>query len=205
MGDDLSHLEFTVKSEDATYFYLRFSDSEGRRTWSPPVFTGRAPKKVPAYPIAPIDKSDFTAIDEASGLDASILLNDTPLEHWTSEKNRAEIVIDMKSDKAVCALGMHPRIVWRELMSDRYGGTPPILAEFPVEFEIYTSSDGEEYELCESGTFRRFATEEIIRFDEHTARFVKLKILSNAANFKGTHEFPESKITIGEITLYKKG
>ena len=203
-GDDLSHLEFTVKSEDASYFYLRFTDSEGRRTWSPPVFTGRAPKKIPAYPISPIDKSDFTAIDETSGLDASLLLNDDPLEHWTSEKNRAEIVIDMQKAETVCALGMHPRLVWRELMNDSYGGTPPILAEFPVEFEIYTSLDGAEYNICESGVFRRFATEEIIRFDERTARFVKLKILSNAADFKGTHEFPDSKITIGELTIYTK-
>ena len=203
-GDDLSHLEFTVKGEDATYFYLRFSDSEGRRTWSPPVFTGRAPKKMPECPITPIDKSDFTAIDETSGLDASILLNDNPLEHWTSEKKSAEIVIDMHRTEKVSALGMHPRLVWRELLSDRYGGTPPILAEFPVEFEIYTSTDGKEYEICESGTFRRFATEEIIRFEEHTARFVKLKILSDAADFKGTREFPESKITIGELTLYKR-
>lgn len=203
-GEDLSHVEFTVKSEDASYFYLRFSDSEGRRTWSPPVFTGRAPKKSPDFPITPIDKANLTARDEASGLDASLLLNDNPLDHWTSEKERAEIVIDMKRTEEISALGMHPRLVWRELISDWYGGTPPILAEFPIEFEIYASVDGTEYEMCECGIFRRFATEEIIRFKERKARFVKLKILSNARDFKGTHEFPDARIAIGELTIYKR-
>jgi hypothetical protein len=36
-----SSFDFEIQSDTARYFYLRFVDSEGKRTWSMPVWTGR--------------------------------------------------------------------------------------------------------------------------------------------------------------------
>ena len=102
----------------------------------------------------------------------------------------------------VAALGHYPRVVWRNLIEDGRG-IPPFLAEFPVEYTISVSLDGEYYDLCDEGIFRCYGSEEILSFESRDARYVRLNVHSNAAAYKGIAEFGNCGLAIGELTLYK--
>ena len=199
---DFSSFDFTVEAPEAGYFFLRFVDEKTRRTWSPAVWTGRPLKGTLPSPLLPIDKAGFTAT-EGGELDAALLINNDPTEAYVSDSDSPEFIIDMHRREKISALGHYPRMIRRKLLKDWYGGTPPILAEFPSEFEIYTSLDGEVYEKCADGIFRTMGSEEIIEFAERETRYLKLKILSNVGKFKGG-EFENSKTAIGELTVFRK-
>ena len=199
---DFSDFTFSVHAPEATYFYLRVKDEMSRRTWSYPVWTGRERVTIDTTPITPIDKSGFAVFDSVSGETCNRLVNDQPLEFWSSKHNNADIVIDMGRVEPVSALGHYPRIILRSLLEDSYGGTPPLLAEFPVEYTVSTSLDGETYTLCAEGIFRRYGSEEIVRFAECRARFVRLTVHSNVAIYKGSMELADRGLAIGELTLY---
>lgn len=203
-GIDFSSFDFEIESEDASYFFLRFADEMTRRTWSPAIWTGRPPRGTSASPLLkPIDKLGFTATEAKSGTAANELVSDNPEESFVTEDGTPELVIDMNREETVAALGHYPRMIRRKLMKDWYGGTPPVLAEFPSLFRISTSLDGISYEYAAEGQFRIFGSEEIIEFPERKARFVKLEILSSVGKFKGG-EFEAAGVAIGELTLFTK-
>ncbi len=202
-GVDFSSFDFELEAPEAGYFFLRFVDSKTRRTWSPPVWTGRPLKGTLPSPLAPIDKAGFTATETKSGSDASSVINNDPMETFIAEGSSPEILIDMHRTEKISALGHYPRVIRRKLLGDWYGGTPPILAEFPAEFVISTSLDGVNYEKCADGMFRTFGSEEIIEFAEREARFIKLELLSNIGKFKGG-EFESANTAFGELTVFKK-
>lgn len=201
-GVDFTSFEFEVEAPDASYFFLRFVDEKTRRTWSPPVWTGIAPKGTLPSPLLPIDKNGFTAREEKLSVDAAAAVCDDPMTPFISECADPEIIIDMHKTERISALGHYPRVIRRNLIKDWYGGTPPILAEFPSEFAISTSLDGVNYEDACDGLFRVFGSEEIFEFSEREARFIKLKIFSNVGAFKGG-EFEKSNTAIGELTVFK--
>ena len=150
-----------------------------------------------------IDKAGFSVCDLVSGDDADTLVNGDPLTPWISPERTADIVIDMGRVEKVAGLGHYPRVIWRSLIEDWYGGTPPIISEFPVEYTVSTSLDGEHYNLCDEGIFRCYGSEEIISFESRDARYVRLTIHSNVATYKGIPEFADRGLAIGELTLYK--
>ena len=202
-GVDFTSFSFDVEAPDAGYFFLRFVDSKFRRTWSVPVWTGAPLKGTKPSSLTALDKSGFTVTEAKSGERADVIVNDLPTEPYVAGSSSPEFIIDMNRSEKISALGHYPRVIRRSLIKDWYGGTPPIIAEFPAEFEIFASKDGERYEKCAEGIFRTFGSEEIIEFPERDARFVKLKILSNVGAFKGG-EFENADTAIGELTLFSK-
>ncbi len=203
-GEALSDFSFTVNSDEAEYFYLRLRDSKNRKTWSVPVFTGRATENKPISSLAPIDKSGFSATDVKYATDANLLVSDDPNESWHSDHSDAEIVIDMGRIEKITALGHYPRIITRELLKEISKRPEALIAELPVEYTLQTSVDGVKYCLCDTGLFRVFGGEEIIEFKETSARYVKLSIHSNVAEYSGHKKSFREGLAMGELTLYKK-
>lgn len=199
---DFSDFTFTLVAPTAGYFYLRFKDRENRRTWSPSVWTGRKLCGTTPPELCEIDKAGFVVRDLVSGENAKKLVNGDPLTPWLSTERIADIVIDMGRVERVAGLGHYPRVIWRSLIGD-CGGTPPLFAEFPVEYTISVSTDGKHYELCNEGIFRCYGSEEIMSFESRDVRYVRLTIHSNVASYVGAPGFENRGLAIGELTLYK--
>ena len=202
---DASAFDFSVESHTARYFYLRLIDSEGRKTWSCPVWTGRAVDEKNTDTLVPLDKSGFTAVEEVSEADASKLLNDDPEDTWFSEGTTCNICIDMQQEQQIAGLSHYPRILDKKKANLGVEEIPAELAHFPYAYRVSTSCDGNAFKTRASGVFRIFGGEEIIRFDRHSARFVKLEILSTVGFNSERRQYRDANIALAELTVYKKG
>ena len=201
-GEPFSQLDFSIKSDRASYFFLRLMDRQGRKTWSVPVYTGRSAVPASYDSLVPMDKSRFTATDELTGREASLLLCDDPSKVWTSGSGRASILIDMKEEKIIAGLSHYPFPVMRETLKGI--SVPAKLAEFPSEYRISASTDGMNFTECDHGVFRVFGGEEIIPFAECEARYVRLEIFSTIGRVGGLPAYKDASLAIGEITIFSK-
>ncbi|MBE6597604.1 MAG: hypothetical protein E7641_08060 [Ruminococcaceae bacterium] len=215
---DLSDFDFEIKSDTARYFYIRFTDSEGRRTWSPPVWTSREADP-PAPELTPLDKSGFTVTELESGKDASVLVNNDPLKIWESELGAATYLIDMKEEKTVSALGHYAPFINRKAFKEAENCAPvsakivakigreknfklvTALSRFVSKYEIWTSRDGENFEKCFDGQIRCFSGEDIIRFSPVKARYIKFKVLTNTGT-EWRPSFDDLTLHIAELTVF---
>ena len=202
LGQD--ELEFTIRSSEARYFYLRLVDRVGSKTFSCPVWTGRPPIVEPEpAPLAPLDKKGFTAVDEESGADASVLVNDDITKSFVSEKPTCAVVIDMHREETISALSHYPRHVSRQQMLDAGMIAPWYIREFPRAYRLSTSVDGESYTLQKEGAFRNFVNETFLRFPETKARYIKLEILSTVGKESERKDFALSHVAMAELTVWK--
>lgn len=203
-GVDFTSFDFTVESDSAHYFYLRLIDSEGRKTWSVPVWTGREIMPQQEQELKPLDKSGFVAKDLVTSADLSVLLNDDPTQCWYSEATTATIVIDMQKLQKISGLGHYPTILNRKRIMEENLPYPALVAQFPVDYRVSTSTDGVTYTERADGLFRIFGGEEIITFEEHEARYVKLEILSSAGRASELKDYADAKLTMAELTVFGK-
>lgn len=200
---DFSDLEFTVRSDTARYFYLRFVDPSGRRTFSPPVFTGRKAEKYSDPGYKEIDKSAFTAVDLATGRDAGVLVNGDPNDIFVGKKT-AEILIDMQKTRRVCAMGVYsPRCVAQELKEAGIKVHERI-ASFVCEYAVSTSTDGEIFTEAARGRLRVYGNEEIVPFPSRNARYVKFSALGTVGAYRGTGKLKDANVMIAELSLFTK-
>jgi len=195
-------VEFEVKSDTARYFYLRLTDRLARRTFTPPVWCSRKfDVYVPQnYEIA--DSEGFTAYDEVSGKDADAVIHFNPDEPWCADEKSASIVIDMKEETEISALGFYPPTAPPKDKDD-----PTVKARFhsknPSKYRISTSLDGKEYTLCTEGRMRRFALEDIIPLGKIKARYIKFEVLSTVGLEYGRANYVNSSLHLGGLTVYK--
>jgi len=202
-GEELVSCDFTVESDTARYFFLRLVDSLGNKTWSVPVWTGRAFDPTPAQVLVPLDKTGFTAA-AADGTDASALVDDDPYTVWTSPETTASVTIDMHKTQTVTALGHYPRMV-TQAMSDALGLRKEYtdwIKELPYEYRIAVSEDGQNFETKAQGVFRSFGGEEIIRFAPCAARYLRLEVLSTCGKASQWKQFADAKVAVAELTVY---
>jgi hypothetical protein len=194
-------LEFDIEAPKARYFYLRIVDWDGKRTWSVPVMTGRAPDTFPTD-LKELDKTSFTAVDE-KGNDASVIVNGDPSQIWRGLDSRHSFVIDMKSVHTLRAIGHVPRRLIRDEMRKLGLYDINAIAELPCVFRLSVSEDGESYAQVSERPFRAFSEEEIIPFEPTNARYVKLEILSNAGDNCESPSYRGKNLAIAEINLYE--
>ena len=199
MGD---RFEFTVTSPDSHYFYLCLLDGENRRTWSCPVWTGKPFQKKKAPALTPIDKSVITVFDRVSGQPAAAVINDDPKKTWFSGHTTADLVFDLGQKQTVSALSHYPFWVDKHVVLEK-GTSGLTMGEFPFEYRISVSDDGEHFRRVTGGIFRTFGSEETIRFEKTKARFLRLELLSTMGKAWGRDGLTETPLTIGEITLWK--
>jgi len=201
---DFRDFTFTVESETAGYFYLRLTDTEGRKTWSVPVWTERSVIPRSRQALTPIEKRGCKAYDLHTGKEVPVLLNDRPTESWCSQSGTAEIVIDLQTEQEICGLGHYPTIIDRRSLPDPTVPVAELVARFPVDYRISTSCDNVTYTTCAEGLFRIFGGEEVISFAAHTARYVKLQVLSTAGKASEYAKYQDAKVSMAELTVYKK-
>ena len=195
-------IDFTVHSKTARYFYLRFLDKNGKRTFSAPVYTGRAYDDFSALPaMQPLDMQGFIATD-AKGADASLAINGDPFTAYHADSEAASILIDMKDCKTVSALGFFPPYVLRTRVGDHFELTEKF-ETIPAEISVYTSKDGKNFEKKTDAYCRVFADENIIRFEKTDARYVRFDVLSTTGKYSGNKDFADAKAAIGNLTVFE--
>ncbi len=196
-------LEFEVKSSTARYFYLRLSDKLSRHTFSPPVWCSRPFDEYAEKKYEIVDAENFSAYDEVSGKSADAVIRFDPDAPWSADEKHASIVIDMKSEKEISALGFYPPTAPKKNKED-----PTVKARFhsknPSKYRISTSLDGKEYKVCTEGRLRRFAIEDIIPLGDLTARYVKFEALTTVGYEYGRADYVNASLHIGGLTVYKK-
>ncbi len=205
--------EFTVCSGTARYFYLRLWDEKGRKTWSAPVWTGRAPDAPPAAEktIIPLNGCDFTAIEVQSGADAAAVLDGDPHTAFESALPTPSILIDMKKEREICAVGYWARRFtkdWIKQISTDWkaeigGRVLDIVKRYVTAYEIHTSTDGVHFTLVKKGAIRAFGDEEILHIPPHGARFLRFDVTSTVGESSGIPALLESPAAIGELTVFE--
>ena len=208
-----SIVDFTLQSKTARYFYLRILDEKGRKTWSMPIWTGREydEPELSEKNITPLNASDFTAIEIQSGLDAGAVIDGDPGVAFESELPCASILVDMKKEYNVCAVGYWARRFTKDWIKETavdHWKTEigprmlDITKRYVTEYTISTSLDGVNFTACAQGSIRAFGDEEIFEFPEHRARFLRFDATSTIGAKSGIPSLADSPIAIGELSVF---
>ena len=200
---DFSDMTFEIPSDTASWFFLRLWDEEGRKTWSVPVFTGREPYLLHNDDLEELPKTGVSIVEELTGKKASRLMCDDPFRVWKAEGKTASLLIDMKKEQTISALGHYGCIPIGELMQEANITTTEFLARFPFRYAVSTSTDGENFTLRAEGVFRVFCGDNIIRFAPHEARYIRLEILSTVGQNSHCKEYMDVPILMGELAVYR--
>ena len=169
-----------------------------------PVWTGRGFDKYEESELTPIDMSRATAVDILTGYDASAAIDGNANNHWDAFYDKASIVIDLKDDREICALGHYVRRVTRESSPfDLSKFSTKITAGFPTKLRVSTSTDGVSYTAKAEVTCRIFSGEQMIPFEKTTARYVKFEILSTVGTDTLPKNYGGTKTSIGNISLFQ--
>jgi len=206
MGDDFT---FTLNAPQAHWFYLELSDEQGRKTWSCPVWTDKPIEKKKSKKLSLLDKKGIRCTDEVSGEDASLVINDEPLNYWRSENTTASLLFDLGKEEKLSAFSHFPKwLTWAELKEENplhatKGDLPTIrLKEYPSKFCLWASLDGNSFERVTDGVFRVFGGEETFRFKTTKAKYLRLEILETVGKAWEREEFSDAKIILGEISFW---
>lgn len=196
--------EFDIESSDARWFYLRFVDSNTKRTFSCPVFCGREVIPYKIDDLTPIDTKSFK-ITTSDGTDASALIDGDTMTAWQAEGTSFTLTVDMGEARKISALGNYAVALKNppstpETVAFAQGS---LEAGFPVDHIISTSADGKDFKECARGIFRTFTGEEIVRFDTHEARFIKLEVLSTTGSRLGRAAYVSLPAKMAELTLFE--
>lgn len=204
---DFTSFDFTVTSDTAHYFYLRLSDPAGRKTWSAPVWTGRAFDLSELPLLRCLDKAGWKACEIQSGTDAAALIDDNPHTVFVSDGTTATFEIDLGQETTFCALGHYPEIVTRQKAVDA-GITnkeyTPWISQFAYGYRITASADGETFAPVAEGVFRSFGGEEVIRFPRVSAQYLRLEILSTVGKASLIPQYADARVSMAELSLFDK-
>jgi hypothetical protein len=204
---DPKGFDFTVKSETASYFYLRFSDGEGRRSWSVPVWCGRTSPERKKKKLSPIPFPEGAAAKELiSGKDASAVIDGSPDTLFYAPQTEVSLLIDLTREVSFDGIGYLPEFV----SHDKVRRTPKpytstsLTARMPAEFEIYASKDGEIFTKLTDGVFRTLGGEEIISFDKTEARYVRVDIKNNVGELLNPKHYGARNTVLCNFTLFEE-
>lgn len=189
---DIVDITMTVVSSTARYFYIRVVSEAGARTWSSPVWTGRA------FDVCPL--SGFTGKRlEKSGWSitegAEACINDNPLEPWTADGTSAVLTIDMGEEKNICGFSYYPHLFERKQAL--------LYACFAGDYVCSVSTDGEHYEKVADGAFREYCGEQIVQIEPAKARYVRLSILNTSGVCSRKPRYVNEALMIGELNVFE--
>lgn len=208
-------VDFTLHSDTARYFYLRLMDDKARKTWSATAWTGRdfdAPAAT-EKPIIPLNGCDFTATEVGTGADAAAAIDGDPHVAFESEMPTTSILIDMKKERKICAVGYWARRFtkdWIKEISEDWKAEIgwrmlDIVKRYVTEYAISISTDGVHFTEVKAGAIRAFGDEEIFRFPAHGARFVRFDARSTVGKASRIPSLLESPVAVGELTVFEEG
>ncbi len=202
-GENFSRFSFDLSSSEARYFYLRLMDSEGRKTWTPPIFTGRPAIHPEEQPLQPLDLSGASAIEARSGADAAAVINGDPYDFWQGEETKASILIDLGAEYECAALGYLPQIILRPKDKTLPWELQPLLAGLPRRYEVYAGNDPAALARCAAGNCRVFGAENIISFPAQRIRYLRFDVLSQVGSESGLPQYKDAPISIGNLAVFK--
>jgi hypothetical protein len=105
---------------------------------------------------------------------------------------------------SIAALGHYPTMMDVKALRAVGGKQQDEVSRFPVRYQLETGMTPTSMEVKAEGLFRVFGAEELIRFPEHEARFVRLTILSTAGKESGRAAYANCTVSMAELTLYRK-
>lgn len=193
-------IEFTIRSDRARYFYLRLIDRCGRKTWSPPVWCGRAFDKEPLPPLSPIDMSRVRAF--TGGGECPKLINGNPYDTTLFDSPGCEVTLDMGSVRTVSALGYYPHLVLRSKEKGKSWETSGESAGIVSHYAITVSEDGEHYSEVKRGRFSSLGIESILYFGKQKARFVRFIALATVGSSSFLPAYKDSPARIANLSLF---
>lgn len=199
---DNTNIDFEIKSDTARYFYLKLTSAEGDRTWSSPVWTGRAFDALcrDAFSGTELDKSKWTVVSCSEGSDPKKLFSGTHEDPWTGTDTKAEFVIDLGETSDISAIGIYPHMVSR---NDESLTDTEATARFVSDYEFYVGDENKNFIMVSKDTVRCYGEEKIDKFETAKARYIKIKILNTAGASQFKQKYINSPVMIGEIYAYK--
>lgn len=200
---DVSSLTFTVTDKDAHYFYLRFTDALGQKTWSTPVWTTLAPVAETDESLRLADKSTFLVRDAIADADASMLLNNTPNDAYRG-KRTVQLTVDTREEKTFGAISIFAPMFEKREQLPPPDKQPEVLAHFPCRIALYYSTDGQTYQKLREGCVRVFGGENRFDFEAVTARYWRIDILTSVGQESGWPQYTDTPIDVGELEFYEK-
>ncbi len=192
--------EFTIKSDSARYFYIRFIDSEGAKTWSMPVWCGRefdTPQKVKLTPVNPAQLKAY--LDTT---DISAIVDGNPENAVYFDKHNPEIIIDLGREESVSAVGYYHLII-KNTGTDENKKIPSKMGMLVSEYKIYTSLDGTNYEFAAHKYSQALSGEVITSFETRMARYVKFEVVSNVGRLSHRKKYKDSNTAIANLAVFK--
>ena len=196
-----SSLDFTVRSSTARYFYLRLVDAEGRKTWSPPVWCGRAFDKYREPEGSPIDMTKVKAYSD--DVEIPKVINGDPFDTWYADTPTAEVVMDMGEVRTVSAIGYYPHIVLRDPKKGAEWTTSMETAGLVSHYRVMYSLDGTSYTECAKGTCQALGAENIIEFAPVMARYIRFDALGNVGTSSGLPKYRDTNVRIANLTIFE--
>ncbi len=197
--------EGTLKSDTARYFYLRLWDKNGLRTWSPPVWTGRAPDVRDTFEdLAPLSMAGAVATDLSSGKPVPEVIDGSDATPYTSGSGTPSILIDLGSAQKIAALGHLPTRVVRPAVNWQSWRASDTMITLPVHFAVAVSCDGESFTEVASGVCRVYGDENIIRFAPTCARYVRFDVRDTVGANSHRDSIADAPASIGNLTVFGK-
>lgn len=194
-------IDFTVSSETARYFYLRLIDSEGRKTWSCPVFCGRS---YDTYKEPKLRALDMTAAKAyVNGTEQPQLINGDPFDSWYGEGTHATVDIDLGETKSVAAIGYYPHIVLRGKDKGPEWTTSDESAGIVSAYAIYVSRDGNSYTECKRGRAQILGSENIIEIEPVEARYVRFEALESIGSASHREKYKDRPVRIANLAVFE--
>lgn len=198
---DSDSFEFSVLSDTARYFYMRLVDEKGRKTWSPPVFTGRAYDTYRERNYIPMDMSSFVAT--SSGVEIPDVIDGDPFHTWYSGEAKPSVLIDMGEEKEVAAIGYYPHIVLRDKTKGSAWTTSMETAGLVSRYRVLTSTDGHDFTIAAEGVCQNLGAELIIDLDKTRARYVRFDVLGNVGLDSMMEAYKDSTARIANLALFQ--
>lgn len=195
-------IDFTVSSNTARYFYLRLIDSLGRKTWSCPVYCGRAYDTYREPKLRAIDMSKARAY--VGGKEQPTLINGNPFDSWYGDDIRATVDIDLGEPMRVAAVGYYPHIVLRGKDKGPEWTTSDESASLVSRYAVYLSTDGENYTECKRARAQILGSENIIEFNPTEARYVRFEALGTIGSDSRIEKYRSREVRIANLAVFER-
>lgn len=195
--------EGTIKSDTARYFYLRLWDKNALRTFSPPIFTGRATDTRDFYEdLSPLSMEGTAATDLSNGKAAPLAINGCADTFYSAESPTPSILIDLGKPQKIAAIGHLPTRVVRPALNRKKWKADDIAVTLPAHYAVSVSYDGESFTEVASGVCRVFGAENIIRFAPVRARYLRFDVLDTVGANSHRKAAADANASIGNLSVF---
>lgn len=199
----------TINSSTARYFYIRLCDSEGFRTWSAPIWTGREFDEYVKCDFVKCNELFESAADIKTGKDAGVLINGSFCDNWEGDGTSAEIEVTLKSEEKIDAIGLYQHYFTSKMRNDidpdgKIDMEAKWYAAFPKDYEVYGAGEDGEYKLLKENSIRIFGEEHIICLGGEPLKKFKIKFLNTCGSVYEKKRYADENIKLAEINIYKK-